>query len=72
MSQQKSVHVTIQGEYIDTVFVSDKLSLNEARLSLINHDGYNPNIRVRWTRPEDSETKVSKRFNSRGYRVVKS
>ena len=72
MSQQKSVHVTIQGEYIDTVFVSDKFNLNEARLSLINHDGYNPNIRVRWTRPEDSEAKLSKRFTNLGNRVVKS
>lgn len=72
MSQQKSVHVTIQGEYIDTVFVSDKLSINEARLSLINHDGYNPNIQVRWTRPEDADAKLSKRFDNRGNRKGRS
>ena len=71
MSQQKSIHVTIAGEYIDTVNVSSIGSLNDHRLSLINHDGYNPNIRVRWTRPEDSGAKLSKRYDNRGNRKVK-
>lgn len=71
MSQQKSIHVTIAGEYIDTVNVSSIGSLNDHRLSLINHDGYNPNIRVRWTRSEDSEAKLSKRYDNRGNRKVK-
>lgn len=65
---QKSIFVSINGEHIDTVFVADGLSLNEHRLSLINHDGYNPNISVRWSRPGDDQIRLSKRYDNRGNR----
>jgi hypothetical protein len=41
--------VYLNGKEIDTVFYSDepKVPVEEVKDSLVNHDGYNPNIEVK-------------------------
>lgn len=46
MSKQKAYEVYLHGQWIDTVFFSG-CTTEEVRKSLINHDGYNPLIKVR-------------------------
>lgn len=46
--RQHSVEVFLNGKHIDTVFGYDKNdTLEEIKMSLVDHDNYHPNIRVR-------------------------
>ena len=42
----KKFNVYLKSKLIDTVFYIDSYSKEEVKQSLINHDGYNPDIRV--------------------------
>lgn len=46
---QQAFDVTLNGKLIDTIFYSAgvKVDAEEVRKSLINHDGYDPRIKVR-------------------------
>ena len=41
-----SWNVYLRGKWIDRVWFIDQYTAEEVRRSLINHDGYNPEIRV--------------------------
>jgi len=45
----QAFNVTLNGKLIDTVFYSKgmKITAEEVRISLINHDGYDSRIKVR-------------------------
>lgn len=45
MSKMKAYLVFLNGEEVDTVFYTGYTS-EEIKKSLVEHDGYNPNIRV--------------------------
>jgi hypothetical protein len=42
----KAFNVYLNGKKIDTVFASDRDTAADVKQSLVDHDGYNPNIRV--------------------------
>jgi hypothetical protein len=44
----KTFHVYLNGKKIDTVFYSKNVNVNvdEVKNSLVNHDGYDPRIKV--------------------------
>jgi hypothetical protein len=64
VSKQSGFDVFRNGEWVDTVFFNGHTA-EEVRVSLINHDGYDPNIKVR---PSTGKTfKNSKRFDSHGH-----
>ena len=41
--------VYLRGKWIDCVFYTNDHTADEVRISLINHDGYDPQIAVRKT-----------------------
>ena len=45
---QRSWNVYIGSRWIDTVFYDINCDAEYVRTSLINHDGYPPNIVVKW------------------------
>ena len=47
MVQSKGMDVYLYGKLIDTVWFDEDMSIEEIKKSLINHDGYNPNIEVK-------------------------
>lgn len=64
VSKQAGFDVFRNGEWVDTVFANG-YTAEEMRVSLINHDGYDPNIKVR---PSTGQSfKRSKRFDSHGH-----
>jgi hypothetical protein len=44
----KQFNVYLDGKLIDSIYyiANDKITRDEVRLSLIEHDGYNPSIKV--------------------------
>ncbi len=44
----KAYDVSLNGKLIDTVFWDNDSCVDEVRRSLINHDGYNPSIEVKY------------------------
>lgn len=46
MSTMKAFYVFLNGEEVDKVFYTKGHSGEDVKRSLINHDGYNSNIRV--------------------------
>ena len=46
LKKMKAWIVTLDSHYLDTVFFEKSCDREYVRLSLINHDGYSPNIRV--------------------------
>lgn len=49
MSKQQAFNVYLRGKLIDTIFAKG-YDVEEMRRSLINHDGYSPEIVVRLRR----------------------
>lgn len=43
----KAFDIFLQGDWIDTVFYNSDFTCEEVRISLIQHDNFNPNIEVR-------------------------
>jgi hypothetical protein len=43
----KAYSVYLNGKYIDRVFFDDDIKKEDVRKSLINHDGYSPDINLR-------------------------
>lgn len=62
MSKMKAYFVFLNGEEVDTVFYSIGYTNDEVRRSLIDHDGYDPNISVI---SEEFVNKLKKRVRSR-------
>ena len=48
ISDMKTFHVYLNGKKIDTVFYSENVNVDvdEVKNSLVNHDGYDPRIKV--------------------------
>jgi len=46
MSKMNAFNVSLNGKWIDTVFYNDGITKEEVKESLINHDGFDHNIKV--------------------------
>ena len=46
--------VFLRGKHVDTVFYGVPATVDEVRRSLIDHDGYDPAIVVKLTKPVES------------------
>ncbi len=53
----KAYKVWLNNKHIDTVFWVDNSDREEVKRSLVNHDGYDPDIRVTQERKRKSTTK---------------
>lgn len=53
----KAYKVWLNNKHIDTVFWVDNSDKEEVKRSLINHDGYDPDIQVTQERKRKSTTK---------------
>lgn len=72
MSNMKSWVVTRDGEFLDMVFDEAK-DADDVRKSLINHDGYDVNIKVRKAKANElaGSMKQSKNFTPQGHRKAR-
>lgn len=72
MSNTKAWVVTRDGEFLDMVFDEAK-DADDVRKSLINHDGYDVNIKVRPAKRNEmaASMKQSKNFTPQGHRMAR-
>ena len=46
MAKQTAWRVYLRGKHVDTVFYDPSVEVEEVKRSLVNHDGYDPQIEV--------------------------